>query len=84
VTKDELLEITAKLQMDARAIQAKLTELRAHIATLDLPAKEHITCPECGLTIRSRPRLAEHLFQTHAGPLPEHWQHAEARAAEPS
>jgi hypothetical protein len=73
-----------KLRYDLTAMQARVSDLLDQAARLNLPTPRPHICPDCGLVFRSAPRLAEHLFQTHAGPLPDHWQAAEARAAEPS
>jgi len=39
LTRDDFIQLTARLQMDLRASQAKLTELRSWLATLDLPER---------------------------------------------
>jgi hypothetical protein len=78
--KADLNEITVRVQMDLRDLSAKVTELRAHIASLpeDGPV---IRCDPCFITFRSEARLAEHRYHHHAGPVPEHWLEAEGRSA---
>ena len=39
-TAQDFISLTAAIQMDLRAAQAKMTELRAWIANLDLPTDE--------------------------------------------
>ena len=38
------------------------------------------TCPECGITVAGRRKLAEHLYVSHSGPEPTHWLEVEAKA----
>jgi hypothetical protein len=80
----DLIVSLKKLRYDLTAMQARVSDLLNQAARLNLPAPARPSCPECGLTMRSDRFLAEHLFQTHAGAVPDHWQQAEARAAEPS
>jgi hypothetical protein len=39
-TAQDFISLTAAIQMDLRAAQAKMTELRAWVANLDLPVDE--------------------------------------------
>lgn len=79
----EVWQLLDKLQMDHRAMGAKLTELRAQVAALKLPPPNEHVCPEglCRLTFRSAARLAEHLYVSHDGPLPAHYESIEGRSA---
>lgn len=80
VTKQDLLNVTARMQMDLRAAQAQLVALRASVAALDIPDPTLVTCPECGLAHNSGNALAEHRYHLHGGPEPEHWLAAAALA----
>jgi hypothetical protein len=72
--RHDLWKVLDKCQMDLRAASAKLTEVRAMLSQLDLPDPKTVTCPKCGLK-RSGPRqLAEHIYTSHDGDLPEHWE----------
>jgi len=72
-----------KLQMDNRAMAAKLVELRAHVAALELPDESpRYTCETCKRSdFRSIPQLAEHIYYHHDGPVPNHLLRAEELAA---
>lgn len=69
-----------KLQMDNREQAAKLVELRALVAGLELPDPSASLCPECGTRFRSRLVMEEHRYQNHEGPVPEHYVRAERLA----
>jgi hypothetical protein len=76
--RHELWTVLDKCQMDIRAAQAKLTEARSMLAGMNLPEAETAQCPRCGI-VRSGPRqIAEHVYSSHDGPLPEHWSDAGA------
>lgn len=73
-------QLLDKLQMDNRAQAAKLVELRAYMAQLAIPEPSRLKCEHCGATHRGRNTLAEHVYQCHAGPVPEHYLAAERAA----
>jgi hypothetical protein len=72
--------IADQIQMDLRAAQAKMVELRSQLASLDLPDEKRLRCGTCGLPTRGPNSLAEHIYTSHDGPLPEHWIRADALA----
>lgn len=76
--RHEIWKVADSLQMDLRAAQGKLTELRRMIAALDLPDPSRVTCPHCGLEARGPNTLAEHVYVSHDGPVPASYQHAES------
>lgn len=82
--RHDIWQVADALQMDLRAATAKLVELRARLAALDLPAGSGSTCPACGLKMRGPKTLAEHVYQSHAGPVPEHWKRVEKMSQEPA
>jgi uncharacterized C2H2 Zn-finger protein len=76
-------QLLDKLQMDNRAQAAKLVELRALVASLELPDGDgRVKCPLCGISFRSDRQIAEHVYNSHAGPVPEHYLAAERLAGE--
>lgn len=75
--RHEIWEIADALQMDLRAASAKLVELRARLAGLDLPDPKTLDCPVCGLRTKGPATLAEHLYVSHDGTVPETWERAE-------
>jgi hypothetical protein len=81
--RHDIWQLADRLQMDLRAAQAKLLELRSMLATLDLPHAAQLTCRHCGLATRGPRTLAEHIHVSHNGPLPDHWAAIEARSLEP-
>jgi hypothetical protein len=66
---------------DFRSGLAKLTELRAYLAAMNLPNPSRIACPECGVRLRGELVLAEHSYHSHGGPEPAHWLEAEAQSS---
>lgn len=50
---------------------ARLTELRARVATMNLPAVTAYACPVCGIEFRSQAVAEQHLYVSHDGPLPQ-------------
>jgi hypothetical protein len=80
--RHDIWKVADALQMDLRAASAKLVELRAHLASIDLPDPSSVTCPTCGIK-RPGPRtLAEHVHVSHDGPVPDHWLAIEERSGE--
>lgn len=81
--RHDIWQLADRLQMDLRAAQAKLVELRSMLATLDLPHAAQLKCPTCGLPVRGPITLAEHIRNSHDGPVPQPWLDIEARSLEP-
>lgn len=69
-----------KLQMDNRKQAAKLVELRSYVAGLSLPEAAAYKCPRCGTRFRTQLLVAEHVYNSHDGPVPEHYLRAERLA----
>ena len=81
--RHDIWAVADSLQMDLRAASAKLVELRAKLAGLDLPDPTKLKCPHCELETRGERTLAEHLHNLHNGPIPEHYASIEARSLDP-
>lgn len=78
--RPDLWRIADGIQMDLRAAQAKLVELRGQLAGLDLPDPASLRCDVCGVKVRGPRTLAEHAYVSHGGPLPAHWREADELA----
>jgi hypothetical protein len=78
-------QLADQLQMDLRAASAKLVELRAQLASIDLGDTNagRVTCPTCTATFSGDRTLAEHAYNVHDGPVPPHYEAIEARSLEP-
>lgn len=76
-------EVVNALQADLRSASARLVELRAKLAGLDLPDPLKLKCPHCELETRGERTLAEHLHNSHDGPVPDHYASIEARSLDP-
>jgi hypothetical protein len=76
----ELLELLRRIRMDATAIQAKVSDAMTQLAALELPDASASRCGVCGTRLRGPIALAEHAYNSHAGPLPEHFIAAERAA----
>ena len=54
------------IQDDMRGVNAKLTELRAHLAAMDLEPASLPACPVCGpISLPPTTSLADHLRVVH-------------------
>lgn len=82
--RHELWTLLDQAQMDIRALSAKLVQIRSYVAGLDLPDRASVTCDTCGLRFRGPYTLAEHVYNSHDGPVPQHILDAEARALAPT
>lgn len=74
----DLYELLKKIRYDATAIQAKVTDALNVLNELHLAAQPTTPCPRCGLETRGPNSLAEHLYNSHNGPVPAHYTQAEA------
>lgn len=79
----ELWQLLDKAQMNLRQLSAQIVEIRSQVAALNLPTPTDLTCPTCKLRFKRADRLAEHIYTSHDGPLPDHYKAAEA-AADPN
>lgn len=69
-----------RMQMDNREQAAKLIELRAIVADLSLPDPKRLICATCGIGFRGVQQVQEHAYNSHSGPVPEHYLIAERLA----
>lgn len=76
----DLLVLARKLRYDLTAMQGKVTELIRQLAALDLPVRK-FECSRCGVLFGGPLSLAEHIYVTHDGDVPEHWAKAEEQSA---
>src|SRR5262245_20490733 len=65
---------------DLTRLQGRVTDIVNMLNTLALPERELERCPHCGLGFQGPLSLAEHVYNSHKGPLPEHYIAAEKRA----
>jgi len=79
----ELLTLAKKLRYDLTGMQVKVTELITGLSALDIPVDGY-PCPRCGTKFKGSTSLAEHVYISHGGPVPEHWERAEQMAEEPA
>jgi hypothetical protein len=75
--RPDIWKVADALQMNLRACAAQLVELRSMLSHLDIPASTEIDCPVCGLRTKGPRSLAEHLYLSHDGTVPETWERAE-------
>lgn len=79
----DIYELLKKIRYDTTAIQSKVTDALNALADLNLVDQPAARCPRCGTEFRGPLRLAEHMYQSHDGPLPEHWASLDERVIEP-
>lgn len=71
-------KLLREIRMDLTAAQAKITDLGKLLGELQLEDRPRPRCPHCGLSFRFNALLAEHVYVTHDGPVPNHYLTAEA------
>jgi hypothetical protein len=78
----DLVELLKKMRYDLTQLQGRLSEALRQARAMDLPEPDAYVCPNglCGLQFRSATRLAEHVYVSHAGPVPAHYAAIEARS----
>lgn len=75
----DLIVLLKKMRYQLTALQAQVTEALRQASDLDLPVVEH-RCPNCLLILKGPLSLAEHIYTSHRGPVPAHWERAEEMA----
>lgn len=77
----DVYELLKKIRYDATAIQAKVTDTLKLLGELNLQDAPTASCPHCGIEARGPRTLAEHLYLSHDGPVPEHFVSVETMSA---
>ena len=82
----DLIELLKRMRYDLTDLQVKVSNALAIVGAWSLPDPQSVTCshPGCGARVRGPRTLAEHMYQLHGGPEPEHWTLAATRAALPA
>lgn len=80
--RHEIWKFVDGIQMDLRAAQGKMISLRSYLAGLNIPEQEQLVCPKCGVPLKGERTLAEHVYHSHDGPMPSHWDTARLGCAE--
>lgn len=79
-SKDDLVKMLKQVKYDLSVTQTRVAEIAEAVALLDLPSTPKPVCPRCQITQRNALALAEHVYNAHNGPVPEHYLAAERRA----
>ncbi len=84
MTPAEILAALDQVRYDLSVTQTRVIEIANEAKKLIEASKlvvppKHI-CPTCGCTQRSKQALAEHRYNSHWGPVPEHYLAAERLA----
>lgn len=77
-TKEDVIEMLKKQRQELTALQSRTTDLLTAVAaltpaTMDAATPGKVKCPRCGVPLSGSERLAEHNYQVHDGPYPDHW-----------
>ena len=83
MSEHPLHDLAMLIRYDLTAAQGKLTEFMRQIGEYDLPIPVGIECPKCGIERASEHLLAEHLYSSHDGPVPDHYLDIESRSLDP-
>ncbi|HEX5370052.1 MAG TPA: hypothetical protein VFY10_11610 [Dehalococcoidia bacterium] len=78
----DLYDLLNKIRYDTTAIQAKISDAFKILNELNLPDQPQAICPRCGLGFKGPNTLAEHIHNSHDGPVPAHWLAIEKRSIE--
>ena len=71
---DDILSMLRQVKYDLSVTQTRIDEAIRAVGALPFPPKVQIACPSCRLNhFRSERSLAEHVYNHHAGPVPEHY-----------
>lgn len=76
-------QLLDQMQMDLRQLSARMVELRAHVASMNLD--EHpssFPCPDCGSAFVRLSTMQTHRYHHHGGPLPDTWAAEDSRVAD--
>lgn len=65
---------------DLTKLQGRVTDILNMLNELQLPDIEWPRCPDCGIRCRGLLTLAEHVYVSHDGPVPDHYLAAEKAA----
>jgi hypothetical protein len=67
-------EILYAMQRDHATLGGRIMAMRQWLASQDLPDPSTVRCPRCGIVRPGARSLAEHMYVSHDGDLPEHWE----------
>jgi hypothetical protein len=79
--QDALTELK-RARMDLTNAQAKLSDAIKALAAHPDSQTPRPKCPSCGSSFRGDRSLAEHVYHSHGGPVPQHYLEIEARVDE--
>lgn len=82
MTAEDVYEMLRKIRYDLTAAQGKLTDVFSMLGELNVQDTPAHQCDRCGVTFRAPTLLAEHVYNSHAGPEPEHWKRIEAMSVD--
>lgn len=80
VHPQDVVETLKRIRYDLTAAQAKVTDALNYLGELNLPERDEARCPICDTKLKGPLSLAEHVYTSHDGPLPEHYAVAERKA----
>jgi hypothetical protein len=68
------------MRIDLTNLQGRVTNILNMLNELNLPEPDETCCPICNVHLGGPLSLAEHLYTSHDGPLPDHYAAAEKAA----
>lgn len=68
------------MREDLTKMQGRVTDIVNMLNTFNFPDAEAEKCPHCDLKFKGPLSLAEHVYNSHDGPVPEHYLAAERAA----
>lgn len=78
--RHDIWKLLDDLSHEHARMGARLVAMRALVSGLDLPSPAACICRSCGVKCRGPRSLAQHVYVSHGGPLPEHVAAADKRA----
>lgn len=71
------------LRVQCTAVQSGITDVVNMLNEMGLSQRPDSVCPTCTLSVRDELVLAEHIYTSHDGPLPDHWVALDFRVVDP-
>lgn len=80
----DVYKLLHEIRHEATVLIAKANDALTLLAELNISDLPSARCPKCELELRGPLKLAEHIYQSHDGPLPDHYAALDARALPPA
>lgn len=80
MSADDIRSQLRLMRIELTNLQGRVTNILNLLNEMNLPADDETRCPHCNVKLKGPLSLAEHLYVSHDGPLPDHYAAAERAA----